>query len=258
MFGFLIKKWFFDFWDNFLPAIAMNLAFIALMAIPITLPAAVSSAGVAVPLIVLVLGIVLVFVYTGGVFAAAGRITDYHSVAAQEFVSNLRAWLPASLILAGITIFHAFLLSVAVPVYNAMDNVFGLFALAVLFWMSVIWWMATQYFFPVRGRLTDRPMAVIKKSFILTFDNTGFTVGILLGSLVIVVLSVFTAFMVPGIAGLAIWYQTATKLRLYKYDYLEEHPEESRKDIPWDALLLEDRERVGKRTLKGMIFPWKD
>jgi hypothetical protein len=44
---------------------------------------------------------------------------------------------------------------------------------------------------------------------------------------------------------------------MYKYDYLEKNPGDRRR-IPWDALLVEDRERVGKRTLKGMIFPWKE
>jgi hypothetical protein len=28
--------------------------------------------------------------------------------------------------------------------------------------------------------------------------------------------------------------------------------------VPWDALLAEDREQVGVRTLRGMIFPWKE
>ena len=45
---------------------------------------------------------------------------------------------------------------------------------------------------------------------------------------------------------------------MYKYDWLEANPEANRKKIPWDALLMDDKERVGKRTLRGMIFPWKE
>jgi len=55
-----------------------------------------------------------------------------------------------------------------------------------------------------------------------------------------------------------IWHQAALKLRLKKYDYLEENPEANRKQIPWDALLIDERNKVGPRTFKGMIFPWKD
>ena len=65
-------------------------------------------------------------------------------------------------------------------------------------------------------------------------------------------------FLVPGVATILLFYQVAFKLRLYKYDYLETHPNARPKDIPWADLLYTDRERVGPRSLRGMIFPWKD
>jgi hypothetical protein len=55
-----------------------------------------------------------------------------------------------------------------------------------------------------------------------------------------------------------IWLQAGFKLRLLKYDYLENDSDANRKRIPWDALLIDERERVGKRSLRGMIFPWKE
>ena len=72
------------------------------------------------------------------------------------------------------------------------------------------------------------------------------------------VVSFFTALLLPGIATIMLWWNIAFKLRLYKYDWLEQNPGANRRRVPWDALLVEDRERVGKRTLKGMIFPWKE
>jgi len=45
---------------------------------------------------------------------------------------------------------------------------------------------------------------------------------------------------------------------MYKYDYLEAEADADRKHIPWDELLYEERESVGNRSLKNMIFPWKD
>jgi hypothetical protein len=78
------------------------------------------------------------------------------------------------------------------------------------------------------------------------------------GSVAVLALSAFTALLIPGITGLLIWHQVALKIRLCKYDYLEENPDANRRQIPWDALLIDDRERVGKRTLRGMIFPWKE
>ena len=31
-----------------------------------------------------------------------------------------------------------------------------------------------------------------------------------------------------------------------------------RRKIPWDAILIEEREKTGTRSLKSFIFPWKD
>ena len=98
----------------------------------------------------------------------------------------------------------------------------------------------------------------IKKIFLIFFDNTFFSLGVFIGSVVILAASSFTAFMLPGVGTIVLWVNAALKLRLYKYDYLEAHPEANRKKIPWDALLIDEKERVGKRTLRGMIFPWKE
>lgn len=258
MFGFLIKKAFFDLWDNFLPAILLNLGFIAILALPILLPSAVAGLGTTVSLFALVAGILAVFVYTGGAMGISRAIVNYESLEWRVFFESLREFLPVTVVLGALVILHIALLLVAMPVYSAMGNMVGLFALAILFWMSVIWWMSIQYVIPVRSRLADRVGPVFKKAFIFTLDNTFFTLSLAIGAIVIVLLSFFTAFLIPGIAGIAIWYQAALKLRLYKYDYLEEHPDEPRNRIPWDALLYDDRERVGKRTIRGMIFPWKE
>jgi hypothetical protein len=39
---------------------------------------------------------------------------------------------------------------------------------------------------------------------------------------------------------------------------LEENPDANRRKIPWDALLIDEKDRVGSRSIRGMIFPWKD
>lgn len=258
MFGFLIKKSFFDLWDNFLPAILLNLGFIVIIAIPLVLPSVAVAAGPVVSMVVLAFGVLVTFVYLGGVYALAGEVTDYAAPGWTTFIDGVRSYLPVTLVFGGIFILHAVLLSIAIPVYSALGNMFGLLALAFLFWMSVIWLLSAQYILPVRGRLDKNVGKVLKKSFLLSFDNALFTIGVALGGVFIVVVSVFTAFLFPGIAGLAIWYHTAVKLRVYKYDYLEEHPEERGNPLPWDALLYDDRDRVGTRTLRGMIFPWKE
>ncbi len=59
--------------------------------------------------------------------------------------------------------------------------------------------------------------------------------------------------------GLVILCDNIVKSYIMKYKYIEEnHITNARTKIPWEALLLEENESIGRRTLKGMIFPWKE
>lgn len=255
---FLVKKAFFDMWDNFLSVILMNLGFIILMTIPILLPAPLAGISVALALIAQVIGILLLFVYGGGVSMACRSIANYERPEFKEFFQHIKDTWVSSLVLGGIFVAIIVVLWIGIPVYAAMGNMLGLAALVFLFWALVIWLLAAQFYFPIRAQLDSKIGKIIKKSFIIFFDNTIFAVMVGIGTILIALGSVFTALLIPGITGVLLWHQDALKLRLLKYDYLEKNPEADRKNIPWDALLIDDRERVGKRTLRGMIFPWKE
>jgi hypothetical protein len=51
-------------------------------------------------------------------------------------------------------------------------------------------------------------------------------------------------------------------LRLLKYDWLEANPppegSRKRRPIPWDVILIDEREKTGSRTFRNFVFPWKD
>lgn len=255
---FWIKKAFFDFWDHFLVSILLNLGFIAVAAIAFVLAPEIQPAAPVLGVIILLVGVAVLFVYAAAVASVARDITDYRNPQWSSLPEYLRELWPAGLLYAGMIVGSFFLLTIAIPTYAAMNNLLGTAALALLFWAAVIWYVGLQFFLPVRTRLDQNFKKILKKSFILLFDNPLYAVGSAIGFVLIVVVSVFTAFLLPGPAGAIIWLQAGFKLRLLKYDYLEEHPDADRRKIPWDRLLVEDRERVGKRTLKGMIFPWKE
>jgi hypothetical protein len=118
--------------------------------------------------------------------------------------------------------------------------------------------LALQYYIPIRSRLGGGFKKNIKKSFLIFLDNPGFSLFLFLYNLVGLALSFFLVGLLPGFAGVALAMDGALRLRLYKYDWLETHPEANRKELPWEELIAEDRELVGKRTLKGMFFPWKE
>jgi len=255
---FMIKKAFFDMWDNFLAIILLNIGFVALLSIPLLVPYSLAPVSTPLSVLALIAGVLLLFVYAGAASLVTRDISDYKSAEFGSFVSYLRETWIVSLVLGAIYLLHVFVLSVALPVYSSMGNLLGLAALIFLFWASVIWLLSSQFFFPIRARLDRKIPKILRKCFIVFFDNTGFSIFAGIGAAVTLVISVFTAFLLPGFGGILLWLNVGFKLRLLKYDYLEATPDANRKHIPWDALLVSEREKVGTRSLRGMIFPWKE
>jgi len=257
MFGFLVKKAFFDMWDNMFRIIIMNLGYIAVLAIFFLL----APLFISVPVlffITLALGIAVLAAYTGAVSRMCSEIADYKQPGFQDFLVFLKESWPSSLLLALIITGYLLIISVAFQFYGGMKSLVGPLAVALLFWVTVAGSLASQYYFPIQSRLDRKFRKIFRKTFLVFFDNPGFSIGLFLCALIILVGSAFTALLLPGISSIFLWWNIAFKLRLYKYDWLEQNPGVNRRRIPWDALLVNDRERVGKRTLKGMIFPWKE
>jgi uncharacterized membrane protein YesL len=257
MFAFLIKKAFFDMWDNLFRIIIMNVGYIAVFAIFFLLAPLVTSMP-ALFFAVLALGIAFLSVYTGAVSRMCAEIADYRQPGFSDFFGFIRESFPSSLLYALVVAVYAMVVWYAFQFYGGMKGLLGPLAVALLFWVTVACIFASQYFFPIQSRLDRKFRKIFRKTFLVFFDNPGFTIGLLICALIIVIVSFFTALLLPGITTLLLWWNVAFKLRLYKYDWLEQNPGAKRRQVPWDALLVEDRERVGKRTLKGMIFPWKE
>lgn len=262
MFSFYIKKAFFDMWDNLFRIIFLNLGYILVIGAAILIPYLILMIPVVPPAILifisLLFSVTLVSVFTGAVSGVTRDIADYGEPGFKDFFRYLKETYKPSLIFGILNAFVIFLLSMAMPFYLSMKSLVGPLAFAFLFWIALIWSISIQFFFPIQSRLDKSIKKNLRKIFLVFFDNTFFSMGVFIGAAVIFIASSFTAFMLPGIGTILLWVNVGFKLRLYKYDYLEREPEANRKKIPWDALLIEDKERVGKRTLRGMIFPWKE
>ncbi|MDR1863843.1 MAG: hypothetical protein LBQ67_07980 [Treponema sp.] len=257
MIGFLIKKNFFDLWDNLFKVALINLGFIASAAVPVFIPPLLSSAP-ALGIIAVFLGILWCFVYLSAASLSLKTISDYSSFGFHDFLANLKPALPSGLVLGGFVFLLFILFSFIIPFYLQMNSMIGLLLAAVIFWTLVVTLLSFQFFFAVRARLDTKLAKIIKKCFIFFFDNPGFSIFSILNSLVMLALSLFLAFLFPGPAGILLFLDEAVRLRLLKYDWLELNPDANRRQIPWDALLIEEREKTGTRSLKSFIFPWKD
>jgi hypothetical protein len=258
MIGFTLKKSFFDMWDNLFKIILINLGFWVLIVGFVSL-CYVSSKITVLFFILLSIGVIAVSIYTGATNLLAADIADYEKPGFKDFFKYLKQSIVPGLIFAGIIAVLSVLFVVSFNYYSSIKNTWGFFASAILFWVGIIAFFSLTLFFPIVARLDKRPISIIKKCFIIFMDNAFFIILVTFFiSILVFVLSVFVGFMFPGYAGVMLLWNVAFKLRLYKYDYLEEHPEEKKRKIPWDKLLIKDREMVGKRTLRGFIFPWKE
>jgi hypothetical protein len=257
MIGFFIKKCFFDGWDHLFSLILLNLGFIAAACVGYVLPESL-GAPAWLALALRALSLAAASVWFSACVHALKDVSDFGSFHARDLGSFLRRGLAPGLQAGGFLVFGYIVLSVGLPFYLRMGGILGALAAGVIFWCSVIAVLALQYYIPLRARLGGGLRKNLRKSFLIFFDNPGFSIFLFLYGAVSLALSVVLAFLIPGFAGLALAQNVALRLRLYKYDWIEEHPEANRRQAPWDELLEEDRELVGKRTLKGMFFPWKE
>jgi hypothetical protein len=262
MIGFLIKKTFFDLWDNLFRVALLNLGFIASVAFPVFIPGLLLSLPV-LSIISMVVGILWCAVYLAAASYSIKSLSDYGSFGFGDFFRNLKTVWPVGLVMGGLAALLWFLATLIIPFYLTINSLLGLFLAAVVFWSAVVGVLSFQFFFAIRARLDTKIKKAIKKSFIFFFDNAGFCLFSFIHNLILLVISVFLAFLFPGPAGILLYLDEALRLRLLKYDWLEANPPAEgerprRRQIPWDALLIEERERTGTRTLKSFIFPWKD
>ncbi len=256
MFGFLIKKTFFDMWDNMFRILFMNIGFLAIMAIFFFILPLLAEIAI-VPIVFMVLAIALLAVYMGAVSRMTSEIADYKQPGFADFWRHVKESWKTSLLFALVVSVYVIIIQVAFGFYGGLNSLFGPIAISILFWVTVVFLLASQFYYPIQSRLDNKFRKIVKKCFLVLLDNPGFTIMLFLVALLTSVLSLFIVFIIPGFATVFLLWNVAFKLRLYKYDYLEKNPGANRRKIPWDALLIEDREKVGKRTLRGMIFPWK-
>lgn len=254
---FMLQKAFWDAWDNMGRVLLANFVFVLLAAVPVFVPRALAGIPL-LSMITLFGSILLLFVYSGAVSAYFRDLVHYNSPEIKDILGHLKKSWKTSLILGVVVCFFYFVCITGFRFYGALGNVMGLVGMAFLFWIFVIVSVALIFFFPAMNNLDRDFTKIVKKSFILFFDNTGTAIVLALMMLLNAVVSVALALILPGIGGILILQESAMKLLLMKYDYLEENPDADRKKIPWNALIREEREKVGKRTLKGTIFPWKD
>ena len=261
MIGFLLRKTLYDLWDNMFRIVTLNLGFAAAIAVPIFLPLLADRflGSAVLGMVFSVLGIFICSIYLAATAFSLKSVSDYGSFGFGDFFRNLKAAWPAGLVMGLFVVLIFLVATVIIPFYLSLESpVVGLALAAIIFWVTIFALLSFQFYFTVYARLGSNIKKSFKKCMIISLDNSGFSIFLLLHNIAALVLSVLFAFMFPGPAGILLYLDEALRLRLLKYDWLEANPDANRRKIPWDALLIEEREKTGTRSLKNFIFPWKD
>ncbi len=262
MFGFILKKNFCDGWDNLLTVIITNLVFLFTGIGLVFLNAFASKSSILALLGILfscVVLSILIFAYSD----SAAHVANFEGIHLVDFFKQIPGALKDGA-LFGLMNAAVFLISsFSIRYYIVESGTLLGFALGcAIFWVDFFYLLAMQWFVPIRGLMHNNFKKCFKKSFIILFDNTRFSLLMFLYNLILLALSVVCIGFFPSMTGILIANTNALRVLLYKYDYLEEHPElktkRERRQIPWDDLLAEDRDILGPRPIRSFLFPWKD
>lgn len=273
MFGFLLKKNFCDGWDNLFSLVLVNLCFLvagsALIGgyalLIINTPLGSSDSQLLTVGITSLFLFSFYFVYCIVAFSfseQAVKIANFGAISLVEFFKTIPSVLKDAALYALATSAFTIVSVLAILWYIQQGSILYLFMGCLFVWFDFFAILTLQWFIPIRAIMHNNFKKCLKKSFIIMLDNTGFTFAMLLYGFVLLLLSIFFMGLAPSVSGMVLARVNALRLRLYKYDYLELHPElktkSERKDIPWEELIYEDRETLGPRKFRSFLFPWKD
>ena len=271
MFRFFLKKNFADGWDNLFFLLMQNVFPLVFLALSLVAMKYSFQTNVFLPYIVFVAcsGLFSVLAFSCGMNAA--KIANYDSPTIALFFKSLKhVWkigFAFGAALAVATILIRFGIAYYLVLFLGEGRKIGLLFTAILGWFSLICLVALQWFIPLYFLQDNNNFSkCLKKSFIVFFDNPGFSVGVFLYNIFLLIVSCLLFLLVPGVGGIVLSSTNALRLRLYKYDWIEkmnekepgfENDRDRRSEVPWDELLAEDRETLGPRKLGSFIFPWK-
>lgn len=264
MYGFIIKKSFCDGWDNLLALVLTNvLIFFVGFGIVFLNAFSFSSGSSIFQLLAFVISAIILSILAFAFGDSAAKIADFKVIRIVDYFKAIPG------VLKDATFFGLFISAVVlISFFSARyyfietKSLFGFCLGSLICWIDVFIFISLQWFIPLRSIMHNNFKKCLKKCFIIFFDNTGFSVFIAIYNLILTAFSVLFIGFFPSVAGILIADTNALRLRLYKYDYLEEHPElttkKERKQIPWEELIYEDRETLGPRKFRSFIFPWKE
>jgi len=258
MFGFAIKKAFFDLWDHLFFALAVNLVFTLAVLGLASLSFLFTGLGPLGLLIFTPIPFVAAALLGGLATFWARDIVVQGSARFADFVPHFLSSWKASLAfgLAWLVMAAGFLFGV--PFYNSLNPWAGFAFGVIMAWLLFFGSGMSLYYPGLNAQVEAKVVKLAKKSFLVFLANPWASLVTAVVALLSLAVTILSLGFFPGILGLSIWLQVCFKFLMAKYEWIEANPEADHKKVPWATLLADDMEKVGPRSLKNMIFPWKD
>ena len=260
MTGFLLKKTFFDLWDNLFRIVLVNAGFTVSAALVLVVPRLLSAVPW-LPALVFFAGALWCLAYLAAAAACVKRVSGYGNFGFGDFFRGLLSGWPAGIFLGILALWIRFFVQYLFSLLRPLSPVLRVSLAGLAFWFLLTVFLSLQFFLALRVRLAGGIAAAVKKSFLFCIDNPLFCLFSALCTAAALLLSLCTALLFPGPAGILLFLDEGLRLRFLKYEWLEQNPvpgPPARRKVPWDVLLTEERARTGTHTLKGFFFPWKD
>lgn len=259
--GLLIRKAFYDGWDAVLFLLIGNtlLFFFGFGGFALV---HFFSSHLTLSVIFLIISILSLGIVIVPLSDELARVASFEPFSFKRFFGSLKKHLIQGPLFILTILFFLGAFPLAVHWYFSLGGLLGNIIGMLMFWISLIFFLSLQWFLPIKSQLEKNYWKALKKSFIVFFDNPGLSFFILAYSLVLLVISLVPFLLLPGVSGILLLQNEAFRFLMIKYDWMEEHPEidfaAARKEIPWDELLDDDYIIVDSRSLKNLVFPWKD
>lgn len=257
MFKFLVKKSFFDGWDNFLPLFLSNIAFSIVAVVFYIIVRSNMQLQIGTFALICALFFLALCFIALGISGSVHKWANYSSEYFEGF-KNAAKKTQHLFFFYSLAVLIFFCVVFLIPFYLSSHSYMGIIISVMLFWAFLLIIPSMQYYFPLANIMEDdSALLTFKKCISLTLSNKWFTLALTIKTIVELGISICTCFIVPGFAGIALSHADAVKLLLIRHDYMREHALE-KKDINIYRLFEEENKKLGPRSIRNMLFSWKD
>lgn len=254
---FLIKKSFFGGWDNLIPQFLYNIICMAIIALFLFVYGSVEEITIGALLPILAVFLLLFCVYSFGVAGLTHNWSTYQPSWGRGFFSTIGKNLPHLILFYFIVLLCALDVVVLIPFYMNMMSFFGFIIGFIQMWVILFVLIAMQYFIPLCLFLEEeKPFFILKQSFVLFLDNKVFTLFVSIKTVFDFLVSALSFFFIPGLTFISLTHMDAVNLLHQRYRWAKEHNVE-KKNVNIYEMLEEERNNLGKRSLRTMFRPWK-